>query len=227
MDHGSLSLATSKIQMQMLKEAAIDTVVATPHFYPHREGKVSQFLERRQRAAERLTAALPEGQGYPSLCLGAEVLLFPGLEQLDSLQELAIAGTDVILIEMPHHAWSDRLLYSLEAITRGGLRPLMAHLDRYWGQNLNALFEMSPLLFQANAAGLCRLSTRRFFREMAEHGQLAAIGSDLHGVKKTAYRQMKRALRYLGAQTAEELRLQSQRLLCGARRLQASGAAEE
>ena len=57
-DHGSSSVDMSLKQMDMAKEAGIQTICATPHFYPHKES-VSSFIERRRQTADNLWTQIP------------------------------------------------------------------------------------------------------------------------------------------------------------------------
>ena len=49
-DHGSDGLETSLRQLALAEEAGVDTIVATPHFYPQSDS-FSEFLRRRERTA--------------------------------------------------------------------------------------------------------------------------------------------------------------------------------
>ena len=68
-DHGSDSLETSKIQMALLKGAGVDTVVATPHFYPDLH-TITDFAHMVDSATEKLLNI----EDRPRICLGSEVL---------------------------------------------------------------------------------------------------------------------------------------------------------
>ena len=51
-DDGSSCLEESVELLKMQKQRGVSTVVATPHFYPHRD-KPEKFLERRNKAFHR------------------------------------------------------------------------------------------------------------------------------------------------------------------------------
>ncbi len=214
-DHGSRSLETSLSQMKLLREAEIKAVVATPHFYAHEERSVEDFLEKRKRAAEKLLCALPEGEPFPSLYLGAEVLVCRGLEEMEGLEKLCIGDSPIILLEMPFTEWGSGLMETVEAIVRRGLVPLMAHIDRYTAEQRALFLETDGIYFQVNASAFCLPFVRRHFRRMAKDNLFSAIGSDLHGVPKEGYRVMEKALAYIGT-AADGIRLSSERMLEGA-----------
>lgn len=196
-DHGSRDLDMAVGQMQLLRDAGISAVVATPHFYAHNERAVSDFLARRDAAAKALCEAV--GEGAPRLYLGAEVLVSRGVSEMEGLSELAIRGTDVILLEMPLGGWSDGHLREVEKIASRGLVPMLAHLDRYPLPMLDSLYDDPRYLYQVNLGALLGFSrVACYFRRMLRDGAIAALGSDLHGIPSAGYRKHLAALRKAG-----------------------------
>ncbi len=192
-DHGSTTLAVGVEQRRLMHAAGLSAVVATPHFYAHEESSVEGFLARRSQAVRELLTAAPEG---PTLYLGAEVLVVPGLDEMEGLSRLCIEGTDILMLEMPLGSWSREAVRTVSRIARQGITPILAHIDRYPIADLEYLFEDSRLLYQINAVALLGLSRRAaYFRRMVEAGAVAAFGSDLHGAHPAAYRGFLRAAR--------------------------------
>ncbi len=192
-DHGAPSLSVAVAQRRLMTAAGLSGVVATPHFYAHKEVSVDAFLARRDEAARTLLSAAPAG---PDLYLGAEVLVTPGLDEMEGLSRLCIKGTDILLLEMPLGGWSRECVRTVERIARSGVTPLLAHIDRYPITDLEYLFESSRLLYQINAVALLGFSRRaRYFRTMVRAEAIAAFGSDLHGAHPAAYRAFLRAVR--------------------------------
>ena len=101
-DHGSSSVDMSLKQINMAKEAGVQTICVTPHFYPHKES-VSSFIERRRQTADILWAQIPTNA--PRVLLGAEVLICDGMERLKAIHELCLEGTNELLLEMPFYRW--------------------------------------------------------------------------------------------------------------------------
>lgn len=196
-DHGSRNTAMAVEQWGLLREAGLAAVVATPHFSPHEEASVAAFLDRRDAAAGRLLSRV---EGGPLLYLGAEVLVFPGLEELPDLSRLCIGGSGILLLELPLGGWSREHLDTLDAIAAMGITPLIAHIDRYALSALDTLYEHPDFLFQVNLGSLRGLGARaRYFRRMLRAGAIAALGSDLHGVPRSGYAQSLRVLLRAGA----------------------------
>ena len=126
-DHGSKDTNTTKSQLELLKKAGVEAVVATPHFYPQNDN-VESFLDRRKACTEELLTIVGE---RPEIYLGAEVLVCAGIDHMPGLERLCIEGTDVILLEMPFSSWRDEHIEAVGKISRSGLTVVMAHIDRY------------------------------------------------------------------------------------------------
>lgn len=196
-DHGSRSLSEAVRQWQLLSDAGVAAVVATPHFYAHEERSVEDFLARRNAAAEALLREV--GEGGPALYLGAEVLVCRGLAELPDLSRLCIGGGDILLLEMPLGGWSREDLHTVNRLAERGMTPLVAHLDRYPLAALDSLYDSPCYLFQVNVSAVLGCSRRaRYFRRMLRHGAVAALGSDLHGVPQAGYRRYARAFCRVG-----------------------------
>ena len=180
-DHGSDGLETSLRQIALAKEADVDVVCATPHFYGHQTG-VERFLEKRARCWQELKAHLKEDD--PRVLLGAEVLAFEGIERLPQLQELCLSGTDLLLLEMPFSHWSERLIDSVEALSeRKDLRIVLAHVNRYDPGEVEMLFSFDRVKGQVNVSSLKRRFQSRHLREWMREGQIVAVASDIHGTE--------------------------------------------
>lgn len=176
-DHGSDSLKTSLLQLSFAKAAGVDTIVATPHFYPAHD-TMGQFLSRREETAAELAANKPEGS--PKIILGCEVHLCAGLDHMEGLDQLCIAGTDVILLELPFRHWNDAVLETILEIQRSGnFTPVLAHVDRYPPSIVETLFSYN-IPGQLNVEAICRLRHRSQLLFWAQAGNIVALGSDIH-----------------------------------------------
>ncbi len=184
-DDGSASVAQSIAMLQKEAEQGICRVVASPHFYPHRETP-ERFLAKRRISAEHLQAEMEKTSGLPEVFLGAEVYFFEGISDCEFLREMAIEGTDYVLIEMPMKPWPERHLRQLVEIRHKlELTPIIAHLDRYirpfHTQGILERLTDLPVLIQANAAffsGWTRPLALRLFKE----GKIHLLGSDCHNL---------------------------------------------
>ena len=211
-DHGSSGIETTEKQIEIIKKSGVDSVVATPHFYPHMHN-IESFLDLRRHALESMLPHLEKHQ--LSLYLGAEVLLCEGMERMDGLSELCIEGTDVLLIEMPFSRWSDRLLTSLNRISELGFNIILAHTDRYPDEYIAKAFDFCEVKLQLNADAFCGIWNRRKHLPTLKNNLVYALGSDFHGTK--GYERFTKAIKFLGSEKTEKIMKNTELLLKCAR----------
>lgn len=187
-DHGSSSVETSLAQIKLLKSAGINKIVATPHFYPQSHS-VSDFLDMRHECAERLAGSLKNES--PKIYMGAEVLVCPGLENMDGLLSLCIKGTKTLLLEMPlTSSWSESLYRSVHNISNMDVNIVLAHVDRYPISNVKRLMAETGARGQLNVSSYGNfLNNKRFF-DYLNTGNIVAVGSDIHGEDKKCAKSM-------------------------------------
>lgn len=185
-DHGSDSLQTSLKQLDLLSTVGVEKVVATPHFYPQRDS-VQSFLKRRAKSAEPLMSE--KRVGHPDICLGAEILVCPGIDHLPGLEKLCIEGTNVLLLEMPYASWREEEIEAVVKTVRQGFTVVMAHIDRYPKADILRLFSECTPLCQLNSETVGSVRGKKKALWALENLEIAAIGSDIHGsCKKSAKR---------------------------------------
>lgn len=186
-DDGSSSVEESIGLLKMEAAQGIRHVIATPHFYAHRDS-LEHFLEKRTMALGQLREAMSQHPGLPEISAGAEVRYFPRMSNSDALQELTFGGSEYILIEMPGSAWTDRMYQELEDISvKQGLTPIVAHVDRYIApfatHGIPQRLAELPVLVQVNAEFFLHRSTAGMARRMLRRGQIHLLGSDCHNLK--------------------------------------------
>ncbi len=214
-DHGSDGPETSLSQLRLIEAAGVDAVVATPHFYPHRD-TLDTFLARRAAAAKTLSELAPTGD--LRIFLGAEVLVCPRLDQMPGIRDLAIVGTNVILLEMPFRPFAGDLIDTVLSIREMGLTPVLAHIDRYEKESVWRLLR-AGIHAQLNASSLKNRRGVRRESEYLEGDAVVALGSDLHGAKPKKYRYFVHSRHLLG-EKATEIFSRTTALLKGAEPLQ-------
>lgn len=189
-DHGSDSLETSLQQLELAEQAGIDTIVATPHFYPQTDS-FSSFLRLRDRCSSEL---INHYHGSIRILLGAEVHMCVGLDHLENIEELCVSGTPVMLSELSLRGYQSGITETFERMQDDGLSPILAHVDRYDPKLIENLFSMG-LKGQLNAEALIHRWCRRRYLNWIDGGFISALGSDIHGVE-IGYTQ------YIGARAA-------------------------
>lgn len=196
-DHGSDGLETSLKQLRLAKEAGVERLIATPHFYPQRE-PLDAFLARREETCRLLRE---HHSGAPELLLGCEVNLCPGLDHMEGLAQVCVQDTNVMLLEMPMTYWSSALEETLLRLhDDSGLRIVLAHIDRYDPKRIERLLSYG-MLAQINAENVCSFRSRRRLIRWIDEGNVVALGSDIHGVRP-GYAEFTKAVKLLGSRAA-------------------------
>ncbi len=185
-DDGSRSIKESIAMLDLQIKQGVERVVATPHFYASHHSPL-RFLTKRQEAESRLREAMNSIPNMPMLSVGAEIYFFEGISDCEYLSDMAISGTNYVLIEMPMGKWSERSLQELSEIRhKQKLTPIVAHIDRYIGpfrtnRITETLAEM-PVIVQANTSFFIDKFTRRLALKLLREGKIQLLGSDCHNL---------------------------------------------
>lgn len=183
-DDGSRNLETSVGILQEASRQGVDCMVATPHFYAARD-RISDFLDRRQKAEEKLRACLTSD--LPRLITGAEVAYFEGCSDAERLEDLTIGNSRVLLLEFPFDVWNskvtDEVRYMMES---RNFTIVTAHLERYSSikenrKELKRLLEL-PIVVQVNAGSLADWKRRGGTLRLLRNAPHFVLGSDCHGL---------------------------------------------
>ncbi|MDR0491826.1 MAG: capsular polysaccharide biosynthesis protein [Oscillospiraceae bacterium] len=185
-DDGSSDLHESVEMLKMLNEQNAEAVVLTPHYY-RAEETVAEFLKRREYSLSNLRNSLG-GRRIPRLFFGVEVAFFTEMSKDEAIQKLCIDGTNTLLLEMPFTVWRAPVLNEVhQLLTCSGIKPVIAHIERYIGepQNINALEQLIGFgaVIQANAEFFLERRTRRKAFSMLRNGLIHVFGSDCHNIE--------------------------------------------
>ena len=214
-DHGSDSIDTSMSQITLMNNAGVNTVVLTPHFYPNID-RVIDFTSDVAAAAEALISVCVE---RPRFCIGAEVLYCEGREEMESIGELCIKGTNILMLELPiTDEWNRSMIYAIKRMS-AKYTILLAHIDRYVGIHdaaLVSLLSENNVFGQINSSSLTHSKTKRALLPYINSGYVRAIGSDIHGKNKRNYRTFARTSRLLGEETYSKIMTRASELLSDA-----------
>lgn len=182
-DDGSRNREMSVQMLQAAAEQGIDVMVATPHFYAD-SMSIERFLRHREEALQKVLSC--QRQEQILIICGAEVAFFSGISRAEGIEQLRIGDTNLMLLEMPFRAWSDRDLYEVERLVGRGLTPVIAHVERFYPFQkdkgmISALMEM-PVYIQMNAECLLSWRSRRLPVKLFRTGAAHLLGSDCHNV---------------------------------------------
>lgn len=181
-DDGPESVETS---VKMLKESraqGVDTIVSTSHCYLRSEKDIDEFLKKREQGFSVLKKACEgEADPLPRLLLGAEVHIESDVSGFENLSRLCVEGTDYILIEMPYGKWNVSVYDALYSLTVKKMKPIMAHIERFFGHekefgNLRDI----DLAYQINADSFFNPMYKKAVSYLLGCGMANVIGSDMH-----------------------------------------------
>ena len=208
-DHGCDSAETARRQLELANAAGVNTIVATPHFYPHRQ-TVEQFLKNRERGKELLDSVWDDG--LPMVLLGAEVLVCPGMEHMEGIEQLCIEGSDrALLLELPFENLNNEIWTTVFEIWEKGFTPVLAHLNRY-PPDVVKQAEQLGIQIQLNAEAFQLILHRKKWKRFAQTSNVTALGSDIHGADENSYKAFSTAVHILG-QAADEIMTKTKKIL--------------
>jgi protein-tyrosine phosphatase len=177
---------------------------ATPHVWPH-----LPLTEARERAVRRAFERL-KARARLELRLGFELTPAPPLLREDPARYV-LAGTDVVLVEMPFPGPASDLVELAEHIERAGLTPLVAHPERTepireQPELAHELAQRWPL--QVNATSLLGRhgeESEELAWRLVEAGDAAIVASDGHRLSRPA--RLDEAYELVRARVGEEAAL--------------------
>lgn len=175
-------------------------VVSTSHYYA--QESIDRFLKRREQAAARLLKTMnsriqamrregqrvtPDALQLPAITFGAEVAYREALVHDPELEKLCFGKSRYLLLEMPFEPWSDRTLRGVEEIENmWGIKPIIAHIERYRGfaddAYIEALMDMDVTV-QLNAGNFGRRKTARNAFKLIKNGRIDVFATDSHNVE--------------------------------------------
>ncbi len=185
-DDGARNVEQSLALLREEARLGVTTVVLTPHYRAERHSP-AQFLEKRTKALDTLTPHLEAGM--PRLLPGAEVHYFEGMAAVQELDAMCIAGTDLLLLEMPMSRWSERMIGTILELNRTRFQVVLAHIERYLSMQPKQVLERladSGVKFQVSVAFFSGWVDRRRAFQMMDHGYIHLLGSDCHNLSSRA-----------------------------------------
>ena len=183
-DDGSKSVEMSLEMIGMMRRQGVGKIIATPHFYAHREESVESYINRREKAFLRLREA--DAEATKDIFLGAEVAIEQGISRLEGIERLEMAGTGFILLELPYGPFSPRYLEEIQEVrVATGLTPIIAHINRYLDyyskKELERVLDVEAV-FQFNNEAFTTWGQRRFVKSLIKEGYPYIFGSDAHNI---------------------------------------------
>lgn len=181
-DDGAKDVETSLAMIEMMRAQGVERIVATSHFYAHREKSVAEFLKKRQAAFDKIRdkAAVKE------IYLGAEVAIENGISELADIEKLAVEGTRMILLELPYRAyskWMSEEIYNIGA--EFNLKVMLAHVHRYLEyyskDELEGILSTKAVM-QINNEAFAGWREKKLVKRIIADEKRFAFGSDAHNL---------------------------------------------
>ncbi len=186
-DDGAKTPDESLAMLRGLYELGFSHVVATPHMRP---GMFDNERADLVAAYERTLLHVRDEDRIPELSLGSEHffddVVFQRIAQ-GVEAALPYAGGKSVLVELPVTAFPLRLSHRFADLARRGLRPVLAHPERYepvWDDTgaLDPLIDVGALMLLDVAAlsGKYGKQPRKCAERLLDDGYYAAACSDAH-----------------------------------------------
>jgi protein-tyrosine phosphatase len=186
-DDGVRTLDEALAELREAARLGVGAVACTPHVWLREAGDLAALLDERRRIHERLVEAAEAEGGLPRIGLGAEVLLLDRPVPL-GLPGMRINAGPYALVELPFHRRGfDDLRDVFRSVIDAGVRPLLAHVERYLSLRDDERLERwreDGLLAQVNASSLvgehgAEIRSRAF--HLVASGLADVVASDVHG----------------------------------------------
>lgn len=183
-DDGAKNTEISLEMIKTMSEQGVERIIATPHFYAHREKSVADFIEKRQSAYNKIK----EKSAVKDIILGAEVSIEQGISELPDIEKLAVEGTNIILLELqyrPYSKWMSEEIYNMSV--EHNLVVMLAHIHRYLQyysrDELQAVLS-SMAVMQINNEAFESWREKRLAKSVIAEGKPFVFGSDAHNMSK-------------------------------------------
>jgi len=182
-DDGPKNVQTAVEIVHRTRRQGVDIIVATPHFFAHRES-VGAFLERRRQAFDKLKERL-DGEQISRILLGAEVALERDFSLVEDVESLCFGTPGYILLELPPVDFREWMIQEIQNVAyKHSVTPVIAHLERcvgvYTRDDIERILSLEDCVFQFNNEALFSVKTLRFALCCAKKGAPVVFGSDSH-----------------------------------------------
>lgn len=212
MDDGAKDMDTALQLLRREKEDGVTNIMFTSHFNYERT-TVEEYIQKRQKAYEKLIEVLGEEAKDFHFKLGAEVFFSPGLCELDA-EMLCLGDTDYMLLEFPTTHKPHFIRETLYNLQSRGITPLIAHVERYGYvmEDFKLLYDWvnAGAYTQINASSLLKNNKEaKLLLKLIGWDLVHVIATDTHSMDKRSPK-MARAMELveekLGKRATEQLK---------------------
>ena len=191
-DDGSQDVATSIAMIKGLQELGFSKFISTPHIMP---GVFNNDEESIRAATELLNQSAPKETGT-TVQYAAEYYIDDDFPQMvNSGKPLLTFGDQYVLVEANMMSRTRNLEEALFELRLRGLRPILAHVERYPYmyehhrldqyeklRDADVLLQVNLRSFTGNYGEI----QKRIARHLADAGMISFLGTDLHNPAQLA-----------------------------------------
>ncbi len=184
-DDGAQNTEESLAILKAMYKQGIHNVVATPHFYPHRDSL--EDFENRRSNAFTILKSIKETE-IPNIYLGCEILYYSGISRVSALKNFTLNGSEYILLELNPYLLNKTLFGEiLYIIYERNLIPIIAHIERYYKargyKDLLRFVKENKILTQLNATSFLSKKYEKTLDTLFRNGIPTFIATDSHSME--------------------------------------------
>jgi protein-tyrosine phosphatase len=204
-DDGAASLDEAVVIAKILSMLHVKAVVATPHYAPGTPCSGAAYIEHVRQSHSLLAEMLAWEKVPLTVYQGFEVKITEETMYSGNFGDLAIRGTECVLLEAPFSGdakWLDELVYTLKV---SGYVPILAHPERCQclGGDTVRLERLAregavPQLNIGSFAGQYGSHVRGNAQAVLRRGLRTVLGSDIHNTSQIPL--LSEGLRQIGKQ---------------------------
>lgn len=183
-DDGATDVSTGVAMLSESWNQGTKYILATPHFH-YGDADINEEISKRDTAlAEIKEYAEANSIKIPHIISGFEVDFKYSLKNDPQIDKLCIEGTNHLLVEMPYNNWKQNDIEALYELTLMGIKPVIAHVDRYYrcfGDEIFDVFDLDAV-FQMNCKVMETIAGRNFVKKIMKAGKVCVMGTDMHNL---------------------------------------------
>lgn len=166
-------------------QKGVQNIIATPHFYASRHS-LNDRLQKAEERYKELIDHISKNNIDVSILKGFEVRYFDGISHSDSLLELSINRSGVLLLELEPSPITEKVVDEILNMNYSGCNVILAHIERYIKvpgfKHIKNLIAEGEVISQCNASSFISGSLQRATFKLLKENMVSVIAGDMHSV---------------------------------------------